>query len=124
VDGQDGVPEVVSLVEQGPELAVGQAFFEAGQSGLDLGADVLALREEFRQDVDLVLLFLDLSEELEVVLEPLFFLLEGLGGLLVLPDLRRSEALVNRFAFGFFMIEVKESPAALRICRRSCRGAS
>jgi hypothetical protein len=84
--------------------------------------DLFALRQKLRQDFDLVLLLLDLSEELEVPLEPLLFLLKGLGGLLVLPDLRGGEALVDRVAFGFFMIEVKESPAALRTCRRSRRG--
>lgn len=124
MDGQDGVPGVILLEKEGPELSVREVLLEADEGGLDLGPDVFALRQEFRQDVDLVLLVLDLSEELEVPLEPLFFLLEGLGGLLVLPDLRRGEPLVDRVAFGFFMIEVKGSPAALRTCRRSRRGAS
>jgi hypothetical protein len=124
VDGQNGVPRVVLLEKEGPELAVREDLFEADQGGLDLGPDLFALRQELGQDVDLVLFVLDLPEELEVALEPLLFLLEGLRGLLVLPDLRRGEALVDRIAFGFFMIEVKESPAALRTCRRSRRGAS
>jgi hypothetical protein len=34
----------------------------------------------------------DPAEELKVALEPLLFLLKGLGGLLVLPDLGRGEA--------------------------------
>jgi hypothetical protein len=33
-----------------------------------------------------------LPEELDVLLEALFFLLEGLGGFLVLPDLGGGEA--------------------------------
>jgi hypothetical protein len=124
VDGQDGVPGVVLLEKEGPELAVREGLFEADKGGVDLGPDLFALRQELRQDVDLVLLVLDLYEKLEVSLEPFLFLLKGLGGLLVLPDLRGGEAQVDRVAFGFFMIEVKESPAALRTCRRSRRDAS
>jgi hypothetical protein len=124
MDGQDGVPGVVLVEEQGPEFAVGKGLFEAGQGRLDVGPDVLSLREELGQDLDLILLFADPSEELEVALEALLFLLERLGGLLVLPDLRRREALVDRVALGSFMIEVKESPAALRTCRSRCRGVS
>jgi hypothetical protein len=124
VDGQDGVSGVVLFVEQRPELAVGEVLFESGKGRLELGPDALAFRKELDQDFDLVLLVLDLAEELEVALEPLFFLLEGLGGLLVLPDFRRGETLVDRVAFGSFMIDVKESPAALRTWRSSRRGAS
>jgi hypothetical protein len=124
MDGQDGVPGVVLVEEQGPEFAVGKGLFEAGQGRLDVGPDVLSLGEELGQDLDLILLFADPSEELEVALEALLFLLERLGGLLVLPDLRRREALVDRVALGSFMIEVKESPAALRTCRSRCRGVS
>jgi hypothetical protein len=124
MDGQDGVPGVVLVEEQGPEFAVGKGLFEAGQGRLDVGPDVLSLGEELGQDLDLILLFADSSEELEVALEALLFLLERLGGLLVLPDLRRREALVDRVALGSFMIEVKESPAALRTCRSRCRGVS
>jgi hypothetical protein len=124
MDGQDSVPGVVLVKEQGPEFAVGEGLFEAGQGRLDVGPDVLSLGEELGQDLDLILLFADSSEELEVALEALLFLLERLGGLLVLPDLRRREALVDRVALGSFMIEVKESPAALRTCRSRCRGVS
>jgi len=124
VDGQDGVARVVLVVEQGPELAVLQALGEAGEGGLDVGGDVLALGLELRQDVDFILLVLDFGEELDVPLQALFLLLEGLGRLLVLPDLGGGETLVDGFALGFLVIEVKESPAALRACRRSRRGAS
>ena len=110
MDGQDGVAGVVLVEEQGPEFAVGKGLFEAGQGRLDVGPDVLSLGEELGQDLDLILLFADPSEELEVALEALLFLLERLGGLLVLPDLRRREAQVDRVALGSFMIEVKETP--------------
>jgi hypothetical protein len=123
MEGQDGVPRVVLIVKQGPELAVRETFFETGQGGLDLGPDVLPLGQELRQDLDLVLLLPDPGEKLDVAFEPLFLLLEGLGGLLVLPDLRGGEAQVQGIAFGFFVIEVKENPAALRTCRMCRRGA-
>jgi hypothetical protein len=122
--GQDRVPRVVFIVEQGPELAFRQVFIETGEGGLDLRPDVFPFGQKLRQDLDLVLLLPDPAEELKVALEPLLFLLEGLGGLLVLPDLRRSETLVDGVEFGFFIVEVKENPAALRTWRRCCRGAS
>jgi hypothetical protein len=124
MNGQDGVPGVVFLVEKSPELAVGQTLFEPPKRGLGLGPDAFALGEELDEDVDLILLVLNLAEELEVALEPLFLLLEGLGGLLVLPDFRRGQAQVDRIALGSFMIDVKENPAALRTCRSRYRGAS
>jgi hypothetical protein len=94
MDGQDGVPRVVLFEEQGPELAVGKVFFEPQEGGLDFSPDVFSFRVKLCQDLDLVLLFLDLAEERKVALETLLFLLERLGGLLVLPDFRRGEALV------------------------------
>jgi hypothetical protein len=124
VNRQDGIPGVVLFVEQGAEFAVREVFFEANEGRLNLGPDILTLRQELRQDLDLVLLLLDLAEEVEVPLEQLLFLLEGLGSPLVLPDLGRGQALVDGFPLGFFVIEVKESPAALRTCRSSRRVAS
>jgi hypothetical protein len=38
--GQDRVPRVVFIVEQGPELAFRQVFIETGEGGLDLRPDV------------------------------------------------------------------------------------
>jgi hypothetical protein len=123
MDGQDGVPRVVLVEKQRAELALGETFFESGEGGLDLGPDVLPLGQELGQDLDLVLLLPNPAEKLEVAFEALLLLLEGLGGLLVLPDLRGREAQVQGIAFGFFMIEVKENPAALRTCRMRRRGA-
>jgi hypothetical protein len=124
VNGQDGVPGVVLLVEEGAELGVRQSLIKADQGGLDLRPDVLTFRQEFRENLKLVLFLLDLAEELEVPLEQFLFLLEGLRGPLVLPDFGRGEPLVDGFPFGLLAVEVKESPAALRTWRRCRRGAS
>ena len=90
MDGQDGVAGIVLVEEQRPELGLLEVLLEPPDAGLDVGVDGLALGGEFGQDFELLLLADDLPEELDVLLQQLFFLLQGLGGLLVPPDLGRG----------------------------------
>jgi hypothetical protein len=88
VDRQDGVPGVVRVVEKRPELGLLQGLFEPADPGLGFRFDVFALGGKLQQDLEVLLLADDLPEELDVLFEKLFLLLEGLGSFLVLPDLR------------------------------------
>jgi hypothetical protein len=118
VDGQDGVARVVLVIEEGPQLGLREVLFEPRDGGRGLRFDVLALGGELGQDLELLLLGQDPSEELDVLLQELFLLLEGLGGLLVLPDLGRGQPDVNRIPLGVLVIEVKENLGPLRSWRR------
>jgi hypothetical protein len=90
MDGQNGVARVVLLEEQGPKLGLLQGLLEPGHRGLALRVDVLAFVGELDEDLELFLLGEDLPEEQDVLFEQLLLLLEGLGGLLILPDVGRS----------------------------------
>jgi hypothetical protein len=90
MDGQDGVAGVVFVEEQRPELGFLEVPLEPPDAGLDIGVDGLALVGEFGEDFELLLLADDLPEELDVLLQQLFLLLQGLGRLLVPPDLGRG----------------------------------
>jgi hypothetical protein len=118
VDRQDGVSGVVLVVEQRPELSFLQGLLEPADPGLGFRFDVFALGGELRQDLELFFLAKDLPEELDVLFEEFFLRLEGLGDLLVLPDLRRGQARVYRFPLGVLVIEVKENPGPLRLSRK------
>jgi len=122
MNGEDGVAGIVLVAEQGPQLALVKTPFEPLHGGLDLGLDALAFRGELPQDLDLLFGLAELLEELEVLLEPLLLLLEGLGDFLIPPDLRRREADVEGVPLGLLAVEVKESPGPLRACRRVRRG--
>jgi len=100
MDGQDGVAGIVLVVEKGPELGFLEVLLETPDRGLDLGIDVLALGRELGEDLELLLLGLDLAEKMDILLEELLLLLEGLGGLLVLPYLGRGQADAGRFELG------------------------
>jgi hypothetical protein len=65
----------------------------------------------------------DALEKLQVLLEEFFLLLERLGGLLVLPDLRGGQTAVYPFELSRLVIEVKENLGPLRLARRG-RAAS
>jgi hypothetical protein len=104
VDGQDGVAGIVLVVEKGPELGFLKVVLEPGDPGVDVGLDALAFGGELGEDLELLLLAEDPLEELEVLLEELLFLLEGLGGLLVLPGLGRGQPGVRRFEIGRLVI--------------------
>lgn len=78
MDCQDGVARIVGVVEKGPELRLLEVLLKAGDGGLDVGMDVLTLGREFGQDFELLLLAEDPLEELEVLLDELLLLLEGL----------------------------------------------
>jgi hypothetical protein len=97
MDGQDGVAGIVLVEEQRPELGLLEVLLELPDAGLDIGVDALALGGEFGEDFELLLLADDLPEKLDVLLQQLFFLLQGLGGLLVLPDLGRGQPGGGRF---------------------------
>jgi len=118
MDGQDGVARVVLVEKKRPELRLPEVLFEPADGRDGLRLDALALRGQLGQDLELLLLGQDLLEEMDVLLEEFFLLLEGLRGLLVLPDLRRGEAGVYRIPFGVLVIEVKENLGPLRSSRR------
>jgi len=90
MDGQDGVAGIVIVVEKGPELGFREGLLEPGDTGFGLRVDALAFVGELGQDLKLLLLGEDPPEELDVLFKELLLLLEGLGGLLVLPDLGRG----------------------------------
>jgi hypothetical protein len=100
VDGQDGAAGIVLVVEEGPQLRVLEVLLEPPDRGLEVRIDALALGGELGQDLELLFLGQDPSEELDILLEELLLLLEGLGGLLVLPDLGRGQTGRRRFELG------------------------
>jgi len=118
MDGQDGVARIVGVVEEGPELGLLEIFFEPGDGGVDVGLDALTLGRELGEDLELLLLAEDLPEELDVLLEELLLLLEGLRGFLVLPDLGRGQPGVYRRPLGVLAVQVKENLGPLRLSRR------
>jgi hypothetical protein len=118
MDGQDGVAGIVLVREQGPELGLRDVRLEAAGGGIDLGADAFALGRKLDQDLELLFLVADPLEELDVLLEDLLLLLQGLGGLLVLPDLGGRETGVDRSELGVLVVEVKENLGPLRSWRR------
>jgi hypothetical protein len=124
VDGHDGVARVVGVVEQGPQLGLLEGRLEPADGGRAVGFDALALGGQLGQDLELLLLAQDALEELQVLFEQLLALLEGLGQLLVLPDLGRGQAGVYRRELGVLVIEVKENLGPLRPSRRGCPGGS
>ena len=97
VDGQDGVAGIVLVAEEGPELGLLKVLLEPGDPGFDVGLDALSLGGKLGEDLELLLLAEDALEELKGLLEEFLLLLEGLGGLLVLPDLGGGQPDVRRF---------------------------
>jgi hypothetical protein len=124
VDGQDGVAGIVLIVEQGPQLGLLEVVLEPGHGGVEIGLDALALGGQLVQDLDLLLVAEDALEELDLLFQELLLLLEGLGGLLVLPDVGRREPGVYGLEIGGLAIEVKENLGPLRLSRRGRRGGS
>jgi len=118
MDGQDGVPGVIRVIEQGPELGLLEVLLETVDGRAEIGLDVLALGGELGEDLELLLLAADPLEELEVLIQELLLLLEGLRDLLVLPDLGRGQASVYRSELGGLVVEVKENLEPLRSSRR------
>jgi hypothetical protein len=109
MDGQDGVARIVGVVEKGPEFGLLEGLFELGNGRFGVGFDALSFSGQFDEDLELLLLPEDPLEELNVLLEQLFLLLEGLGSLLVLPDLGGSQAGVYRFELRVLVVQVKEN---------------
>jgi len=124
MDGQDGIAGIVGIVEEGPELGLLEVLLEPGDGGGEVGLDALALGRKLGQDLELLFLAEDLTEEMDVLFEELLFLLEGLRSLLVLPDLGRGQPDVYCRPFGVLAIEVKENLGPLRLSRRGRRGVS
>jgi hypothetical protein len=104
VDRQDGAPGVVFVIKKRPELRLLQVLVEPADPGLGFRPDAFAFSGELREDFELLFLAEDLPEELDILLEALFFLLEGLGSLLILPDFGGSQAQVNGIPLGVFAI--------------------
>jgi len=90
VDRQYGVAGVVLVVIKRPELRLLQGPLEPADPGPGLRLDVLALGRKLREDLEFLFLAEDLPEKMDVLLKELFLPLEGLGRLLVLPDLGRG----------------------------------
>jgi hypothetical protein len=124
MDGQDGVARVVLVIEQGPELGLLEVALEPDDGRVDVGLDALALGGKLGQDLDLLLVAKDALEEQDLLLQELLLLLEGLGRLLVLPDLRRGQLGDYGLKFGVLVIEVKENLGPLRLSRRGRRGGT
>jgi len=124
MDGQDGVAGVVGVVEQGPQLGLPEVGLQPADGRLDVAVDALALGGQLGQDLQVLLLRQDALEELEILLQELLLLLEGLGGLLVLPDLGRGQAGVDGIELYGLVIQVKENLGPLRLWRRGRRGVS
>jgi hypothetical protein len=118
MDGQDGVAGIVRVVEQRPQLRFLEGRVEPGDGRRGVGFDVLPLGRELDEDPEILLLDEDALEELDVLFEELLLLLEGLGRLLVLPDLGGGQADVYRLEFDGLVIEVKENLGPLRAFRR------
>jgi hypothetical protein len=118
MDGQDGVARIVRVEEQRSELGLLEVLLEPGDRGVDVGPDVLPLGGELGEDLELLLLGEDALEELGVLFEELLLLLEGLGRLLVLPDLGGGQAGVYCRELGGLVIQVKENLGPLRSWRR------
>jgi hypothetical protein len=118
MDGQDGVARIVRIEEERPELGLLKVLLEPGDRGIDVGPDVLPLGGELGQDLELLLLAEDALEELEVLLEELLLLLEGLGDFLVLPDFGGGQAGAYGRELGALVVQVKENLGPLRLSRR------
>jgi len=104
VDRQDGVTGIVFVVKKRPELRLLQVLVQPANAGLGFRHDAFAFGGELRQDLEVFFLAEDLSEELDVLLEALFFLLEGLGSLLILPDFGGGQSQVNGIPLGVLAI--------------------
>jgi hypothetical protein len=124
MDGQDGVARVVLVIEQGPELGLLEVVLEPDDGRVDVGLDALTLGRELGQNLELFLVAEDALEEQELLLQELLLLLEGLGRLLVLPDLGRGQLDVQGLEFGLLVIEVKENLGPLRLSRRGRPGGT
>jgi hypothetical protein len=120
VDGQDGVARIVGVEKERPELGLLEVLLEAEDGRVDVGLDALTLGGELGQDFELLLLAEDPLEELEVLLEELLLLLQGLRDLLVLPDLGRGQPDVQLLELGVLVVKVKENLGPLRSSRRGC----
>lgn len=104
MDRQDGVSGIVFVIKKRPELRLLKVLVKPVDPGLGLRRDVFAFRRELRKDLELLFLAEDLPEEQDVLLEALFFLLQGLGGFLILPDLGGGQAQVNGIPLGVLAI--------------------
>jgi len=124
MDGQDGVARVVLVIEQGPELGLLEVVLEPDDGRVDVGLDALTLGSELGQNLELFLVAEDALEEQELLLQELLLLLQGLGRLLVLPDLWRGQLDVQGLEFGLLVIEVKENLGPLRLSRRGRPGGT
>ena len=122
MDRQDGVPRIVFVVEQGPKLGLLKVGLQPQHGGVDVGLDAFSFGGELGQDLEFLLVAEDALEELKLLLQQPFFLLQGLGGLVILPHLGRGEPGVGRLEIGFLVIEVKENLGPLRLGRRGRRG--
>jgi len=103
------------------ELGLAELLLESGQGCGDVGRYVLPLAGELQKHLELLFFPADPFKFLDVADEPFLGLLEGLGALLVLPDLRGSELGVQGIEFGFLAIDVKENLGGPRTWRKRPR---
>jgi len=118
MDRHDGVAGIVLFGEQRPQLGLLKVLLEPGDGGLELRLDALALGRELDQDLKLLLEGQNALEVAQVLVEELLPLLQGLGGLLVAPDLGRGQTSIDRLDLGVLGVEVKENLEPLRSWRR------
>jgi hypothetical protein len=78
MNGHDGVPGVVGVVEQSPDFGFREIFLKAAQGLPGLGVDALSFFGELHQHFDLLFALEQLVKEYEIPFQALSFLLEGL----------------------------------------------
>jgi hypothetical protein len=91
VDRQDGVAAVILLVEQSPQLGLGEHFAERGHRPAEVFGYVFAFGCQLREDFHLFFFFRQATEREEVAFQFFLLLLQGLRFFLVLPGLGTGE---------------------------------
>jgi hypothetical protein len=103
VDRQDGVAAVILIVEQRPQLGLGQHFAERARRPAEVFDHVFALSRQLGKDLDLFFFFRQTAVRLKVTFQFLFFLLQGLRSFLVLPGLGLGELPVEGSKLGLLV---------------------
>jgi hypothetical protein len=109
VDGQDGVEGVVGVEEQGLELGLVEAPAELGDRLGQILLDGLALPAQLEEDVDVLPFALEPFEGLQVAVQALLLLLEGLVFLRVLPGFGLAQLVLDGRGLGSLAVDVKEN---------------
>ena len=99
MDREDCVAGVVHVYEKGLKFRCIDYPGKLGYRTGELILDALTLSAEFQQDFQFLFGVIDMCEESDGLVHTLLLLLEGLIPLLVLPDLRVGELLVEVVEF-------------------------